>query len=107
MLGARPRTRVLLEASTEIDGTSLLRRWTSSLPSTPSCAAGEPYELCRVEREVRGSDAFKNINPRGQVPALRVGDRTLVEADAILVHLAEAHERQPATGIGHSRARYR
>lgn len=50
---------------------------------------GEPYELCRVERAVRGSDVFKRINPRGQVPALRVADRTLVEAGAILVHLAE------------------
>jgi glutathione S-transferase len=50
---------------------------------------GEPYQLCRVEREVRGSDAFKRINARGQVPALRIADRTLVEAAAILVHLAE------------------
>ena len=57
---------------------------------------GEPYELCRVEREVRGSDAFKRINPRGQVPALRVGERTLVEAGAILVHLAE---RRPAANL--------
>ncbi len=63
---------------------------------------GEPYQLCRVEREVRGSDAFKRINPRGQVPALRVADRTLVEAAAILVHLAERQASAnllPACGI--------
>jgi glutathione S-transferase len=57
---------------------------------------GEPYELCRVERDVRSSDAFKRINPRAQVPALRIGDRTLVEASAILVHLAE---RRPGSNL--------
>jgi glutathione S-transferase len=49
---------------------------------------GEPYKLCRVEREERGGEVYRRINPRGQVPALRVGARTLVEGNAILTHIA-------------------
>jgi glutathione S-transferase len=48
----------------------------------------QPYKLCRVDPSVRGSDAFKRINPLGKVPALRLGKRILTESSAILVYLA-------------------
>ena len=50
---------------------------------------GEPYRLCRVDRDARSSDAYLAINPRAQVPAVRVDGRTLVESNAILTHLAD------------------
>ena len=62
---------------------------------------GQPYHLCRVEKEVRSTDAYKRINPLGNVPALRIGQRTLVEVSAIAQHLAERSpnlELTPKTG---------
>jgi len=56
----------------------------------------EPYRLCRVEREARSSQMYRAINPRAHVPALRVDGRTLVEANAILAHIAD---RRPAAGL--------
>jgi len=53
---------------------------------------GEPYRLCRVEKDVRGGEVYRRVHPRGQVPTLRVDGRTLLEANAILTHLAD---RQP------------
>jgi glutathione S-transferase len=50
---------------------------------------GEPYRLCRVEGAARSSDAYRIINPRAQVPAIRVDGRTLVEANGILAHIAD------------------
>lgn len=57
---------------------------------------GTPYTLCRVEKEVRSSESFLRINPRGQVPALRTARppddaarvSVIVEANAILEHIA-------------------
>ena len=57
---------------------------------------GEPYRLCRVEKDVRGGDAYRRINARAQVPALRVDGRTLAEVNAILAHIAD---RQPSRGL--------
>lgn len=57
---------------------------------------GDPYRLCRVDKDVRRTDAYLRINPRGQVPALRVDGRTLVETDAILAHIAD---RRPGAGL--------
>jgi glutathione S-transferase len=52
---------------------------------------GEPYTLCRVDREERQSDAYKRINAHGKVPAMRVGAgaRVITENGAILPHLAD------------------
>ncbi len=50
---------------------------------------GHPYALCRVEREARASDAFRRINPRSQVPAMEAEGSILVEANAILAHIAD------------------
>lgn len=49
---------------------------------------GEPFHLCRVEKEDRSTPAYLRINPRAQVPALRVDGKPLVEANAILSHIA-------------------
>jgi glutathione S-transferase len=48
----------------------------------------EPFQLCRVEKEERSTPAYLRINPRGQVPALRVDGRFLAEVNAILAHIA-------------------
>jgi glutathione S-transferase len=50
---------------------------------------GDPYQLCRVDPEARSSDAYRAINPRSEVPALRVDRRTLLESNAILAHIAD------------------
>jgi glutathione S-transferase len=49
---------------------------------------GLPYELCRVDSKLRSSDAYKEINPLGKVPALKVGQHLLAENAAILPYLA-------------------
>ena len=56
---------------------------------------GAPYEAVRVEL---GSDAYKEINPTGAVPALREEDGwTLTQAGAILEYLAAKY---PEAGLG-------
>jgi glutathione S-transferase len=57
---------------------------------------GDAYRLCRVEGEVRRTAPYLRINPRGQVPALLVDGRSLVETDAILAHIAD---RNPGTQL--------
>jgi glutathione S-transferase len=49
----------------------------------------EPYTLCRIEPDERSSDTYREINPRSQVPALRVDGRTLLESNAILTYIAD------------------
>jgi glutathione S-transferase len=50
-----------------------------------------PYSVCLVTKEERSGARYRQINPRGQVPALRLGDRVLVEVNAILAHVADAN----------------
>jgi glutathione S-transferase len=50
---------------------------------------GAPYRLCRIDRETRQGSQYRRIHPQAKVPALRAGERTLVENTAILTHLAE------------------
>ena len=55
--------------------------------------AGADYEAERLGHDDLGSDAFRAVNPKGKVPALRLDDGTVVtEALAILYHIAETHE---------------
>lgn len=51
---------------------------------------GEPYLLVRADAAARATPAFARVNPLGKVPALRVGDRVVTEANAILLHLTRA-----------------
>ena len=54
--------------------------------------AGAQYDLERLSHDDLGSDAFRAVNPKGKVPALRLEDGTVVtEALAVLFHIAEAH----------------
>ncbi|AKV01671.1 Glutathione S-transferase [Labilithrix luteola] len=50
---------------------------------------GQPYRLCRVQKAERQSEPFLRINPRGQVPAMLVDGRPLLESNAILAHLVD------------------
>jgi glutathione S-transferase len=58
---------------------------------------GEPYstELVRVDiaskAEKLTDPAYLAINPKGRVPALKIGDRILTETHAILMFLARRH----------------
>lgn len=49
----------------------------------------EPYSVCLVTADERGSARYRAINPRAQVPSLRVDGRILVEVNAILAHVAD------------------
>lgn len=55
-----------------------------------------PYSLCEVDRRTRASEAFKKVNPFGKVPALRAGDRFIVESSAIILHLINL---KPQSGL--------
>ena len=51
-------------------------------------ALGLDYRFEEASGEVRGSAAFRALNPLGQIPVLRDGDLTLADSNAILVYLA-------------------
>jgi len=52
---------------------------------------GAPYELRQIDpsKGDNQTDAYQKIHPRGHVPALVQGDFVLIEAHAIMVHLAD------------------
>lgn len=50
--------------------------------------ANIPYQLCKVDRAERQTDAYKKINPLGAVPAYKTGERVITENIAILKHIA-------------------
>lgn len=58
---------------------------------------GLPYitELMRVDLSSKAENIthadYLEINPKGRVPALKIGDRVLTEAPAILTYLARKH----------------
>jgi len=55
---------------------------------------GIPFQLINVELESDGAETgwFHELNPRGQVPALRLPDGSIItESAAMLIHLADAH----------------
>ncbi len=56
---------------------------------------GRAYQLCRVPyEELHGAD-YLQINPRGKVPSLKVGDRVVRENIAILTYLARRGKGTP------------
>ena len=59
---------------------------------------GQPFELCRVDREAGAhkSPAYLKLNPNGTIPVLVDGPLVLYETAAIAMHLADAH---PAAGL--------
>lgn len=50
-----------------------------------------PYRFVSTPGEVRRSDAFRRLNPLGQVPVLEDGDLVLADSNAILVYLAKRY----------------
>lgn len=60
--------------------------------------SGLPYQLCRIDMpSVVSSEAFRQINPVAETPALRTEDgRHLSESVAILHHIGA---RSPASGL--------
>jgi len=56
---------------------------------------GAPYELELVDTfsGQQHTPAFRAINPNAKVPALRDGEAVLFDSTAILLHLAEKHQR--------------
>jgi glutathione S-transferase len=53
-------------------------------------------------------DAFRAVSPRGKIPLLRVGDRTLCESQAIVEYLEDAYREvplYPADPLGRARSR--
>lgn len=56
---------------------------------------GAPYEIVPVDtyRGAQHQAEFRALNPNAKVPALEDGDARLFDSTAILLHLAETHER--------------
>jgi glutathione S-transferase len=52
---------------------------------------GEPYEIVVVNRFSAADNGYSLINPKGKVPALVVGNRTITENPAIETFLARRH----------------
>ncbi|WP_166367237.1 glutathione S-transferase N-terminal domain-containing protein [Pseudomonas akapageensis] len=60
-----------------------------------------PFELIAVDtfKGEQHSPAFRKVNPNGKVPALADGESTLFDSQAILLHLAEKHQRFLPTSV--------
>ena len=50
-----------------------------------------PFEFIPAPADVRAGDAFKKLNPLGQIPVLQDGELTLADSNAILVYLAKRY----------------
>jgi glutathione S-transferase len=50
-----------------------------------------PYEYVQAGAEERASEAFRRLNPLGQIPVLQDGDVTLADSTAILVYLCKRY----------------
>ncbi|MGE4371598.1 MAG: glutathione S-transferase family protein [Xanthobacter sp.] len=50
-----------------------------------------PYEMRDAPPEVRQTEAFRRLNPLGQIPVLQDGDLVLCDSSAILVYLAKTY----------------
>ncbi len=62
--------------------------------------AGLPYEAELIDPQVQASDAYREWQPFGQVPAYKDGEVEMFESGAIVLHIAEKSEalapRDPA-----------
>ncbi|WP_158924807.1 glutathione S-transferase family protein [Acidisphaera sp. S103] len=50
-----------------------------------------PYRFAESPAAVRQSDAFRRLNPLGQIPVLQDGELVLADSNAILVYLAKKY----------------
>lgn len=54
-------------------------------------ALGLTFEVVPAPAEVRRSEAFRKLNPLGQIPVLQDGDLILADSNAIMVYLAKRY----------------
>ena len=52
---------------------------------------GLPHEFVVAPPEVRASDAFRRLNPMGQIPVLQDGELVISDSNAILVYLVKRY----------------
>lgn len=52
---------------------------------------GLPHQIVDAPASVRGTEAFRHLNPLQQVPVLEDGDLVLADSNAILVYLAKRY----------------
>lgn len=52
---------------------------------------GLPFDYVQAGAEVRAGEAFKRLNPLGQIPVLQDGDVTVADSTAILVYLCKRY----------------
>jgi glutathione S-transferase len=52
---------------------------------------GLPYEFVPAPAEVRAGEAYRKLNPLGQIPVLQDGELTLADSNAILVYLVKRY----------------
>jgi glutathione S-transferase len=50
-----------------------------------------PFEYIQAPADVRASEAFRKLNPLGQIPVLQDGELTLADSNAILVYLCKRY----------------
>lgn len=50
-----------------------------------------PFEYASAPGGVRASEAFRKLNPLGQIPVLQDGELTLADSNAILVYLCKRY----------------
>lgn len=55
---------------------------------------GLAFETVEAGRDQRDTDAFRRLNPLGQIPVLEDGDVVLADSNAILVYLAKRYDPQ-------------
>jgi glutathione S-transferase len=55
---------------------------------------GVPYRFISAPSDIRRTEAFKRLNPLGQIPVLEDGNLVLSDSNAILVYLAKKHDAQ-------------
>jgi len=53
---------------------------------------GLPFETAEAGRDQRETEAFRRLNPLGQIPVLEDGDLVLADSNAILVYLAKRYD---------------
>jgi len=53
---------------------------------------GLSFETVEAGRDQRATDAFRRLNPLGQIPVLEDGDVVLADSNAILVYLAKRYD---------------
>ncbi len=59
-------------------------------------ALGLEFDFVPAPAEIRRAEAFRALNPLGQIPVLQDGDLTLADSNAIMVYLVRRYAPQSA-----------